>query len=155
MARYITHPAAKSTFWGGVVAGLIAGAFFHAFLFAIGVAHWPATYEWIAGGFFGRAVPAAPLVGIAGHFLISIAAATLYAYLAQVMGLIGRPWVGALVFGIAMNGVMDLIVFARGLSPLPSTWHDIIVGLVAHVFFFALPATLYLAKYERVLVPYA
>ncbi|MGH7736945.1 MAG: hypothetical protein ACREMP_03605 [Candidatus Tyrphobacter sp.] len=157
MARYITHPSARSLIAGGAIAGIIGGCIFHAFLFAIGRAHFPSTYEWIASGLLGDVAYDGSLAwaGILIHFAIAIVAATIYAYVAQVVGLLGRPFVGTLVLGIAMNGVMDLVKYVRWDTPLPTTWPGIGVLLLAHVVFFAAPIAFFLSKYERVPVPYA
>ncbi len=155
MARYMTHPAARSLVAGGVIAGIIGAVLMHGFLFAVGMAHFPATYEWIASAFLPHATgERAVWFGIGMHFAIAIVAATLYAYAAQVTGLMGRPLLGGLIFGIVTNGVMDVLVHARGLAPFPTTWHDIGLGLVAHVVFFGVPVALYLSRYERVPIPW-
>jgi len=156
MARYLTHPSARSMVAGGVVAGIIGGFFIHAFFFAVGLARFPATYEWIASGVVGRAAYTGhwEWLGVILHFGISIVAAILYVYIAQVTGLLGRPLLGGALFGIATNGVMDLIAYTRLGTPLPTTWHDILIPLVAHVVFFGVPIALFLSRYERVPIPY-
>lgn len=156
MARYVTHPSARSPIAGAVVAGIIGAFFIHAFFFAVGLARFPATYNWIASGVVGRAAYTGhwEWLGVLLHLAISIVIATLYVYVAQVTGLIGRPLLGGTLLGIATNGVMDLIVYARLGTPLPTTWHDIAIPLVAHVVFFGVPIALYLARYERVPIPY-
>jgi hypothetical protein len=155
MARYMTHPAARSLFVGGAVAGTVGAVVFHAFLFVIGRAHFPATYLWIASAVYPNHFGAnAIALGIVIHFAISIVAGVSYAYVAQTTGLIGRPWMGGLLFGIVANAIMDLVVYARHLGPLPSTWHAIGIGLLAHVVFFALPVAFVLMRYERVPVPW-
>jgi hypothetical protein len=158
MARYVTHPAARSLLAGGVVAGILGAFVMHAFLFAVGMVRYPLTYEWIASGVIGHAayVDHVAWLGVIVHVGIAIVAATLYAYAAQFSGLLGKPLLGALLFGIVTNGVMDVIAFAKGLAPSPTmlTWHDLGIGLAAHVVFFALPIALFLSRYERVPVPY-
>lgn len=156
MARYMTHPAARSLLAGGFVAGVLGGFLIHAFFFAVGIAHYPGTYEWIASGIIGRAAFGNHLawVGVIVHFCIAIVAATLYAYIAQIIGLLGKPLVGGTLFGIVTNGVLDLIAYAKWGTPLPTTWHDLAIPLVAHVFFFGIPVALFLSRYERVPVPY-
>ncbi len=157
MARYITHPQAHSLWAGGIVAGIMGGFLFHAFLFAVGAAHYPSTYQWIASGLLGKSAFTSvdgALIGIFLHFVISIAAAILYGYAGQLTGLLGRPLVSGTIFGVVMNAAMDLIAFERGISALPSGWHDIGIGLAAHVIFFGIPIALFLSRYERVTVPY-
>lgn len=157
MARYITHPAARSLVAGGFVAGILGGFLIHAFFFAIGTARYPGTYEWIASGIVGRSAFTDHLawLGVIIHFCIAIVAVTLYAYIAQIVGLLGKPLLGGVLFGIVTNGVLDLVVFARWGIPLPTTWHDVAMPLVAHVVFFGIPVALLLSRYERVPVPYA
>lgn len=156
MARYITHPAARSLVAGGIVAGILGGFLIHAFFFAIGTAHYPMTYEWIASGIVGRAAFTHHLawLGVIVHFLIAIVAATIYAYVAQMVGLLGKPLLGGTLFGIVMNGVMDLIAYEKWGTPFPTTWHDVAMPLVAHVIFFGIPIAFFLSRYERVPVPY-
>ncbi len=156
MARYVTHPAKRSFVAGGFVAGLIGAVLMHAFLFAVGVIHYPSYYDRIAAGIVGWSVDpqSAALLGIIIHFAIAVVAAIVYAYVGQVTGLLGKPILGAMLFGIVMNGIMDLVVYARGLGPLPATWHDVIIGLIAHIVFFAAPIAFFLTKYERVPLPY-
>ncbi len=157
MARYITHPQARSLWAGGVVAGIIGGFLFHAFLFAVGVAHYPSTYEWIASGIIGRSAfmnADGALIGVLLHFSIAIVAAVLYAYASQFIGLLGQPVVGGTIFGVVMNAIMDLAAYERTNTPLPSGLHDIGIGLVAHVIFFGIPVAIFLSRYERVAIPY-
>ncbi len=158
MARYITHPSARSFVGGGIVAGILGGLLFGAFLFVVGLARYPTTYQVIASGILGRIALTTTQfawVGIAVHFAIAIVAAILYAYGAQMTGLLGRPMLGGTIFGIVANAVMDAVVYARGLAPLPTTWHDIGIQAVAHVLFFGIPVAWYLSRYERVPVPYS
>ncbi|HEY9085728.1 MAG TPA: hypothetical protein VIN40_07320 [Candidatus Tyrphobacter sp.] len=157
MARYITHPSARSLFAGGIVAGILGGFLFEGFLLAARMANFPATYQWIASGLVGRAAFASTdfvWLGIAVHFAIAIAAAIAYGYAAQIAGLLGRPLMGGVIFGVGMNAVMDAIVYAMRLSPLPTSAHDIGIGLAAHVVFFGIPVAWFLSRYERVPVPY-
>jgi hypothetical protein len=158
MARYITHPAARSFVAGGIVAGTLGGLIFGAFLFAIGLARYPTTYQVIASGILGRTAFTTTnyaWAGIGIHFAIAIVAAIMYAYAAQMSGLLGRPLLGGTIFGLVANGVMDVVVYARGLAALPTTWHDIGIQAVAHVVFFGIPVAWYLSRYERVPVPYS
>ncbi len=158
MARYITHPSARSFLAGGIVAGILGGLLFGAFLFVVGLARYPTTYQVIASGLLGRIALTTTqfaLVGIAIHFGIAIVAAVLYAYGAQMTGLLGRPVIGGTIFGIVTNAVMDAVVYARGLAALPTNWHDIGIQVIAHVIFFGIPVAWYLSRYERLPVPYS
>ncbi len=157
MARFITHPSARSLFAGGFVAGIIGGFLIDGFLLVVHVAHFPARYEWIASSIVGRAAFANTdfvWLGIALHFCIAVAAATAYAYLGQIAGLLGRPLVGGIIFGIILNGITDLTVYEMRMGALPTSPHDIGVGLAAHVVFFGIPVAWFLSRYERVPVPY-
>lgn len=157
MARYLTHPSARSLLVGGVLAGILGGCLIDAFLFAVGMARFPATFQWIASGILGPAAYASSnsiWIGIALHFAIAIVAAIAYGYAAQIAGLLGRPVMGGIIFGVVMNAMMDLIAYAKRIAPLPSGAHGIGIGLVAHVIFFGIPIAWFLSRYERVLVPY-
>ncbi len=157
MARYITHPQARSLWAGGIVAGIAGGFLIHAFLFAVGIAHYPATYQWIASGLIGKSAftnADGAVIGVLLHFAISIVAAIVYAYAGQFTGLLGRPLLAGTIFGVVMNALMDLAAFERTNTPLPSGLHDVGIGLVAHVVFFGIPIALFLSRYERVMIPY-
>ena len=157
VARYVTHPSARSLFAGGFVAGILGGFLIDGFLLVVHMAHVPATYQWIASGIVGRAAFANTdfvWLGIALHFAIAVAAAIAYAYVAQISGLLGRPLVGGIIFGIVMNGIMDLAVYEMRLGALPTSVHDIGIGLAAHILFFGIPIALFLSRYERVPTPY-
>jgi hypothetical protein len=157
MARYVTHPTRQSLFGGAVTAGIIGAVLFDAFLLAIHAIRYPATYQLYASGIFGGNAfgdVSFAWVGIVLHFLVAIVAAIVYAYAAQVFGLLSKPIAGGIIFGIVMNAVMDFILFGKGMSPLPNSWPAIGIGLAAHVIFYGFPVAWYLARYERVTIPY-
>lgn len=157
MARYVTHPTRQSLFGGAVTAGIIGAVLFDAFLLAIRAIQYPATYQLYASGIFGPGAfndVSFAWIGIVLHFLVAIVAAIIYAYAAQVFGLLSRPVAGGIIFGIVMNAVMDFILFGKGMTPLPHSWAHIGIQLAAHIIFFGIPVAWYLARYERVTVPY-
>jgi hypothetical protein len=159
MARYLTHPSARSLLGGAFIAGIVGALLFDAFLFVVRAASFPSTYQWIAAGIVGtrRAFEGTDYVplGIALHFAIAILAALAYAYVGQIVGVLGRPLLGGIVFGLLMNGVMDLVVYLKELGPMPHGAYDVGIGLIAHVIFYGLPVAFYIARFERVPVPYS
>ncbi len=158
MARYLTHPSARSLLGGAFVAGIIGGFLFDAFLFAVGMARFPATYQWIASGIIGRHLAYSGTdfvwLGIALHFGIAVVAAVTYAYVGQIVGLLGRPFLGGTILGVAMNAIMDTVVVLKGLAPVPHSVHDIGLGLAAHVLFYGIPVAWFISRYERIPIPY-
>jgi hypothetical protein len=158
MARYLTHPTARSLFGGAVIAGLIGGTLLGAFLFVARIATYPSWFQWVASGVLGTRVGFNATyfvwVGIALHYGIAIVAAIFYAYIGQVVGVLGRPIVGGTLFGIVMNAIMDFVIYVRGLGLLPHGGYEIGLGLVAHVVFFGIPVAWYIARYERLPIPY-
>jgi hypothetical protein len=157
MARYVTHPTRQSLFGGAVTAGIIGAVLFDAFLLVIHAIQYPGTYQLYASGIFGPGAfndVSFAWVGIVLHFLVAIVAAIVYAYAAQIFGLLSKPIISGIIFGVVMNAIMDLILFGKGMEPLPSGWPAIGVGLAAHVIFYGIPVAWYLARYERVAIPY-
>lgn len=158
MARYLTHPSARSLLSGGFLAGIIGGALLAAFLLAVRLATYPSWFQWVASGVLGSRIGFTETgfawLGIVLHFAIAIVAAISYAYVGQVVGWLGRPFLAGTVFGVVMNAFMDFVIYVRGLGLLPHGTPAILLGLVAHVCFFGIPVAWFVARYERFPVPY-
>jgi hypothetical protein len=120
------------------------------------------SYGWntpkgIAGGLLGRATARAGgveiwLLGLFLHFFIMcIAAAVYWAFSRRLVFLRQYPFVCGLFFGIAVFLVMSLIVVP--LSALhsrgPFELHDLIQGLLVHMFLVGLPIAYSVSYFEK------
>jgi hypothetical protein len=127
-----------------IIAGIIGGIIVDTFLCIIGhkspIDIWTFVGSTVAG-------PGAPwVVGLIAHFVISIVWAILYVYAAKAVPWLGNWIVGAIVWGIVVDAVMNGILAVKLGAPWGSSFSQ---GLLAHVVFYALPVTLYLSRYLR------
>lgn len=110
----------------------------------------------IAGGLLGRQAVhggvGTYVLGVALHFFIACsAAATYYAASRKLRFLIEQPLVCGLVFGAAVEEVMNLVVLplsalrARG----PYELHDLILGLLVHMVVVGLPVAYSTRRFGR------
>jgi hypothetical protein len=129
-----------------VIAGIIGGILVDAFLSFMFKASPVYLWTGIAATVVGPGT--AWWIGFVVQFIISIVWAVLYLY---VFGAIGqlRNWiVGAIVWGVIVDAVMQGIVAGK----TGGNWWTMFaspIGLVAHIVFYALPVTLYLAYASR------
>jgi hypothetical protein len=134
--------------------GLIAGALDITSAF---ISYGWNTPKGIAGGLLGRATARAGgveiwLLGLFLHFFIMcIAAAVYWAFSRRLVFLRQYPFVCGLFFGIAVFLVMSLIVVP--LSALhsrgPFELHDLIQGLLVHMFLVGLPIAYSVSYFEK------
>jgi hypothetical protein len=87
-------------------------------------------------------------IGFVVHFIISIVWAVLYLFVFRAIGQLRNWIVGAIVWGVVVDAVMQALVVAKTGG---SWWTNFAspIGLTAHIVFFALPITLYLARAAR------
>lgn len=131
-----------------ISAGLIGGIIVDTFLVLIRAAPFPGIYQFIASTVVGpTAFTSASYIalGLVMHFLISIAFALGYAFVAeQNHALIENPTLWGAIFGTAVMVIMQ-IVLALAHASKPPTVMGIVMGLVSHIVFFGWPVAWYYA----------
>ena len=110
----------------------------------------------IAAGLLGRQAfhggVGTYILGVFLHFFIAFSAAAVYYGVSIRLGFLREhPWVCGLVFGGAVQEVMNLVVLP--LSALhaqgPYKLHDLILGLVVHMVVIGLPISLSVRRFAR------
>ena len=130
----------------GIIGGVIVDLFLSIVLHRSPVMIW----QFIASTIVGQGAFSSPSYAVLGfivHFITSIVWAVIYAYAFTALGQIKNWILGAIVLGIVVDAVMELIVSVRTGAPWASGFAQ---GLVAHIIFYALPVTLYMARATRV-----
>jgi uncharacterized membrane protein YagU involved in acid resistance len=136
-----------------LIGGLIGGAL--DILFAISFAAYNGTapaqlLRIVASGAFGKAALDGGLTmsafGLAAHFALALAWATVYLLLARSMPqfAVRRAVVGGVVFGIVVFLAMRLVVLPLSAFPFPVRWRPVssISDLMSHMFLFGIPIAL-------------
>jgi hypothetical protein len=129
-----------------IVAGIIGGIIVDAFL-ATAFKVSPLT---LWGGIAATVVGpgTSPWIGLVVHLIVSIVWAVIYLYAFGAIGQLRNWIVNAIVLGVVVDAVMQGIVAAK----TGGNWWAMFaspIGLIAHVVFYALPVTLYLASAMR------
>ncbi len=131
----------------GVVAGLVGGVLIDAYLIVtlvlathtVGLA---AFFQFTAAGTIGPAAytqPSSVYLGIALHFLVSIAWGVGYAFVAaRTPQVLARPLLSGIAFGVVVMLAMQLVEVAANLYRLPTTF-SLFNAFVAHIAFFGIP----------------
>ena len=136
----------KVIFRQALVAGIIAGICFETYLVLTVVVpshgNLLQVWQWIASAAVGDIAftsPSYAWLGLMVHFIISIAWAGGYAYLAQQQEFMNRRWViSGLVYGLVVYIFMDILLLgARKFVP-PSA-PALLNLLIEHSVFFGLP----------------
>ena len=139
-----------------LVAGIIAGICIEAYLVltVIVPAHGNVlqVWQWIASAAIGDVAftnPAYAWLGLLVHFIISIAWAGGYAYLAQQQQFMNRRWViSGLVYGLVVYIFMDILLLgARKFVP-PASALALLNALIAHCVFFGLPLAFVVSRLD-------
>ncbi len=115
----------------------------------------------IAAGLLGpqnasRGGAAIYILGVLMHFLIVLSAAAIYfAASRRLHFLIEYPLICGLFFGVAIDIVMRFIVLPLSAmhSMGPYKYHDLVVGLVAHMALVGLPISFSVQRFGRVTEP--
>jgi hypothetical protein len=91
-------------------------------------------------------------LGVFLHFFIAFSAATTYYAASRVLPFLSEHWlVCGLFFGIAVEDVMRFVVLplcalhAKG----PYQYHDLVLGLLVHMFIVGLPISLSVRRFSR------
>jgi hypothetical protein len=125
-----------------LVAGVVGAVTVEAYLFAIGLAHWPGTYQWIASALWGRAAFAASgfaWLGVVLHVAVSLGWALAWAGAgARWPRLLARPLAWGLGYGVVVFGVMQGVAALAGIwaAPTPGV---LLHYVVDHALFFGVP----------------
>lgn len=110
------------------------------------------VWQFIASTAFGKVAFASASyawVGLLMHFIVSIAWAAGYGYLAVTQpGVAARPVISGLVFGFIVWGIMQLVLYTVQALHIDS-FADAIVSIIAHTVFFGLPVALATASQLR------
>ena len=129
-----------------VVAGIIGGILVDAYLAVVFKVSPVALWTNVAATAIGPGT--SPWIGALVHFLISIVWAVLYAYIFSALGQLRNWIVNAIVWGIVVDAAMQFIVVSKA----GGSWWSAFAnpsGLIAHIVFFALPITFYIARVAR------
>ncbi|MBV8600925.1 MAG: hypothetical protein JO359_05090 [Candidatus Eremiobacteraeota bacterium] len=145
----------------GVIAGLVGGVLFEAFLIAVLVVAYReplvptivSSFQFVAAGAIGKSTaftsPAFAWLGAVVHFVVSIGWATGYAYLAQTREqLLSQPLVSGVFFGVIVFAMMQVILLAAGLFASPTSI-GLLTQLTAHCVFFGIPVAYVVARLMR------
>ncbi len=132
-----------------VGAGLVGAVTVEIYLFAVGLAAWPGTYQWIASGLLGPgaySTIAFAWLGVALHAGISLAWAGLWAATsARWPRLAARPATHGLAYGVLVFVAMQGVAWLGGIwaAPTPAV---LLHYVVDHAVFFGVPVA---AVYAR------
>jgi uncharacterized membrane protein YagU involved in acid resistance len=130
----------------GVVAGIVGGILMDLFIYLTSVlpqhGSMIAVWQFIASTAIGKGAFSSTSFawfGLLMHFIVSIAWATGYAYLAQTRAaLSAHPAISGVVFGIVVYVVMQIVLVGDNNFKMPSP-AGFVLSLVAHAVFFGLP----------------
>ncbi len=110
-------------------------------------------WQWIASTVIGKVAftsTAFAWFGLLVHFIVSIAWAGGYAYLASERQFMNDRWIiSGLVYGLVVYLFMQLILLGDGNLKPPATPNDFINALVMHSVFFGLPVAGVVARMNR------
>jgi hypothetical protein len=132
-----------------VTAGFIGGVVVDLFLILTRISPFPGLYQFIASTLVGPVAftsSAYIALGLVMHFLISIAFALAYSFVAdRVHALLEHPTLWGAIFGVAVYAVMQVVLnVAHAAQPL--SVEGVVVGLISHIVFFGLPVAWYVAR---------
>ena len=147
----------RTVITSGTVAGVVAGIIMEMYGWLTIVvpqhASLVTTWQWIASTVIGNVAfttSAFAMLGLAAHFIVSIAWASGYAYLASRQAFMNRRWViSGLVYGLVVYLFMQLILLGDGNLKPPATPNDFINALILHMVFFGLPLAFVVARLTR------
>ena len=137
---------------GVLVGGLIAGALDIAFAISFAAYNGTAPLQLlqiVASGAFGKAAlnggPPMAAFGLAAHFGLSVAWATVYLLLARSRPRLARHALACgVAFGILVFLVMRLVVLPASAFPFPVRFRPVatVLDLLSHMFLFGVPIAL-------------
>ena len=142
-------------FWGGLIAGSldITAAFLTAWFRARVT---PArVLQFVASGLLGAASfssgSKAMVLGLALHFLIATAAATVFYFASRkLLMLIKRPVLFGLLYGVVVYAFMNFAVLPLSrVQPRPMTFTGFSIGLLTIMFCVGLPIALIMRRFSQ------
>ena len=152
---------AQSTNWSrivrqGIVAGAVSAIVVHAFLYVAAVlpAHGSILnmWLWIASVAFGKQVltiPAFAWVGLGVHFVVSMAWAGGYAFLASTRPFMNQRWpISGIVYGFVVFFFMQLMLLSVNAAH-PSDFGGFALAIIACTVFFGLPVAYTVSRLDR------
>jgi hypothetical protein len=140
--------------WGpvvlrAIVAGIAGGITLDLFLYLATVlphhGSMIAVWQFIASTAFGKAAftsASYAWIGLLIHFVVSIAWAAGYGYLAVTQpGIAARPVISGLVYGFVVWCVMQMVLYSVQALHI-NTFADALLNIIGHTVFFGLPIAL-------------
>ncbi|MGZ3522553.1 MAG: hypothetical protein ACXVAG_16455 [Vulcanimicrobiaceae bacterium] len=130
----------------GAIAGIAGGILIDLFIYVTSVlpqhGSMIAVWQFIASTAVGKEAFASASyawLGVLIHFIVSIAWATGYAYLAQTRAALNvRPAISGIAFGVVVYVVMQIVLVGDNNFRMPSPL-GLVLGLIGHCVFFGLP----------------
>lgn len=130
----------------GVTAGIAGGILLDIFIFATSVLPQHGSmipvWQFIASTAVGKVAftsSAYAWLGLLIHFIVSIAWASGYAYLAQTRrALNAHPAISGIAFGVVVYVVMQIVLVGDNSFHVPSSL-ELVTSLIGHMLFFGLP----------------
>lgn len=140
----------RQAFLAGIVAGILIETYLVLTLVVPTHGNVLQTWQWIASAAIGDAAFSSisyAWLGLLVHFVISIAWAGGYAYLAQQQPFMNYRWaISGLVYGLIVYIFMDILLLgARKFIP-PVTPLALLNALIAHCVFFGLPVAFVVSR---------
>ena len=145
--------ALRAQLAAGIVAGLVGGILVDAFLIGAQIAAGAPPAQTISGAYThgasvalgppANSLPAAPLIGVLLHFVVSIGWAFGYVYLIRTRPqLLAQPWLSGAGFGLVEYVFMQIVLLAGGAYHRPASPGALGTALVANIVFFGIPVAL-------------
>jgi uncharacterized membrane protein YagU involved in acid resistance len=142
------HPAADAILVGGAIAGVLDITYAIVFSAFRGVAPMRILQS-VASGLLGKAAfdggTATAALGLVLHFLIAFSAAAVFWVASrQWPGLLRKPVVTGILYGVVVYAVMNLVVLPLSATPPRTKFLPIVIvtGLLVHMFFIGVPIAL-------------
>ncbi|HZY99100.1 MAG TPA: hypothetical protein VFE36_05975 [Candidatus Baltobacteraceae bacterium] len=127
-----------------IIAGIIGGIIVDAFL-SIELHVSPLALE-THNAAIATGPGASPVLGVIIHFVTAVVWAVIYAYVFNAAGKLQNWVAGAIVLGVVVSSVMNLIITMK----TGASWSKgFALELIPNVVFYALPVALYLARTVR------
>lgn len=148
--------------WGGIIkeavaAGIAGGILIELYLWLTTVlpqhGSMLGAWQWIASTAFGKVAFTSmsyAWLGLAMHFVVSIAWAGGYAYFASQREFVNQRWaISGIVYGAVVYILMQVVLLVDNNLKPPATPNDFINAIIAHTIFFGLPIGFVVAQFHR------
>jgi hypothetical protein len=135
-----------------LAAGLVGAVTVEVYLFAVGLASWPGTYQWIASALAGKAAYASMAyawLGVAIHVGVSVGWALGWAFVGRAWPrLHARPVGWGLAYGLVVLAAMQGVAAASGIWA-PPTLTQLAHYVLDHALFFGAPLAIVFGRMNR------